>query len=161
MCSLMQSALQRVFFVVLFGTVASAPPPRQISWWWDAPLNASDPEVDGFISFCKEHPTIVTTVIMECGITTCVRNKTRGDCMNNGSPTIPPPTPHVLSLNVTPRSLARSLARSRALSQLCSHVSVGARRWARRGNQRRPATQLPTGATCAEGSWHPCRALAR
>ena len=56
---------------------------RSISWWWTGMhMNATAPEVEGLLSFCREHRDIVTTVIMRCGVLTCCRTGT-GDCGNN------------------------------------------------------------------------------
>ena len=55
---------------------------RQVDWWWSGEdTNASDPAVEGLLSFCKQHRSIVTTVMMRCGVVTCCRTGT-GDCGN-------------------------------------------------------------------------------
>jgi len=45
-------------------------PARHVGWWWDAPATADDPGVDALLGFVKEHPTIVSSVLMLCGPTT-------------------------------------------------------------------------------------------
>jgi hypothetical protein len=62
---------------------------REISWWYSCPATADDPGVDGVIRWAKEHPTIIHTIIMHCGIYTCATNYSapRGgnySCLNNG-----------------------------------------------------------------------------
>jgi hypothetical protein len=53
---------------------------RSISWWWTGMhLNATSPEVEAMLSFCREHRDIVSTLIMRCGVLTCCRAGT-GDC---------------------------------------------------------------------------------
>ena len=70
-------------------------PSREIHWWWSGEgMNASDPAVDGLLSFCTQHRNIVTTVMMRCGLVTCCRTGTgecgnlvgrqTGGCTNNG-----------------------------------------------------------------------------
>jgi hypothetical protein len=55
---------------------------REISWWAE-PLTSGD--ADGLVAFAKAHRSIVTTVILECGILTCVRTgQSWGRCANNG-----------------------------------------------------------------------------
>ena len=45
---------------------------RAISWWWTGMnLNATSPEVDAMLGFCREHRDIVSTLIMRCGVLTC------------------------------------------------------------------------------------------
>lgn len=79
-------------------------PQRQISWWWSSTdsecgnATAPCPEVDALLGFVQAHPSIVTTVIMRCGVVTCCRlhcgdypsspwtsqcDNTRGNCSNN------------------------------------------------------------------------------
>ena len=53
---------------------------RAISWWSE-PLTNGD--VTGLLKFAKAHRSIVTTVILECGVLTCVRTHKFGQCTNN------------------------------------------------------------------------------
>eukprot|EP00038_Savillea_parva_P011118 m.195216 g.195216 ORF g.195216 m.195216 type:complete len:454 (-) comp19427_c0_seq1:180-1541(-) len=57
---------------------------RAISWWWATEWNepANSTRVDALVDFVKAHPTIVTTLIMRCGLVTCCR-KGCDDCPNN------------------------------------------------------------------------------
>ena len=66
-------------------------PPRQVGWWWSSPRGDDpavvDPAVDYLISFATKHRNIVTTMIMHCGVNTCVTNYSlpRGSpCENPG-----------------------------------------------------------------------------
>ena len=47
---------------------------REISWRFGCPQTADDPGVDGVVQWAKAHPRIITTLIMHCGISTCVTN---------------------------------------------------------------------------------------
>ncbi len=58
---------------------------RAISWWAE-PLTAAD--ADGLVSFAKKHRSIVTTVILECGVVTCCRTGT-GQCGNTKNTSLP------------------------------------------------------------------------
>jgi hypothetical protein len=72
----------------ILAATASDRPPRQISWWWTSPDAADDPGVDGLLTFCSDHRSIITTVIMNCGVHTCERNSSthrpNATCLNNG-----------------------------------------------------------------------------
>eukprot|EP01052_Picozoa_sp_SAG31_P025123 SAG31_NODE_2184_length_6244_cov_3.004882_5_plen_582_part_00 len=68
---------------------------RTVSWWWSGMgTNASDPAVRGLLEFCQRHRSIVTTVMMRCGLLTCCHTGTgecgnkvgrrTGGCTNNG-----------------------------------------------------------------------------
>jgi hypothetical protein len=57
-------------------SVAAQPPSKRIGWWWDAPATATDPAVDALLGFVRDHPTIVSSIMMRCGPTT--RNGTVG-----------------------------------------------------------------------------------
>ena len=82
-----RTMVMATLFLVLEST-AHALPTRSIGWWWTAPATASDPAVDAMLTFVKENTGIVSTLIMECGIVTCVHNKSHGadrtQCINNG-----------------------------------------------------------------------------
>ena len=42
------------------------------------------PPLAALCRWVRQNKGVVTTVIMECGVVSCVRNTTRGDCTNNG-----------------------------------------------------------------------------
>ena len=71
--------------------VPGAPPRRAVSWWWSAPRPSASPfgndtATSAMLAFVKANRAIVTTLIMECGVVTCVKNYTapRGSpCLNN------------------------------------------------------------------------------
>lgn len=73
------------FFVGFQPHVVKAVGGRSISWWWVG--DTINPGVDAFLSFCRNHSNIVTTVIMRCGIQTCFRNQSTSKpnikCLNN------------------------------------------------------------------------------
>jgi hypothetical protein len=71
------------------GEAAAAAAARSVGWWWDCPEAADDPKVEGMIAWAKEHKTIVSTIMMNCGVQTCAINYSapRGgnfSCLNNG-----------------------------------------------------------------------------
>lgn len=66
-------------------TGAGAGNNRAISWWAE-PLTGAD--ADGLVAFAKKHRTIVTTVILECGVVTCCRTGT-GECGNEKNSSLP------------------------------------------------------------------------
>ena len=62
---------------------------REIGWWYGCPQTADDPAVAATIAWAKAHPTIIHTIIMNCGVLTCATNHSapRGgnySCLNNG-----------------------------------------------------------------------------
>ena len=71
--------------------IISAPPTvvtgkqRAINWWWvgDNPNMDTKP----FLDFVTKHKNIVTTIIMRCGIATCIKNEStvrpNVKCLNN------------------------------------------------------------------------------
>ena len=76
---------------IVFIIIISAPPTvvtgkqRAINWWWvgDNPNMDTKP----FLDFVTKHKNIVTTIIMRCGIATCIRNEStvrpNVKCLNN------------------------------------------------------------------------------
>ena len=60
---------------------------RSISWWWSSPATADDPGVDGLLNFVSNNTDIVSSVMMRCGVYTCLRNESsarpHATCLNN------------------------------------------------------------------------------
>lgn len=62
---------------------------RQIGWWFDCPKTEDDPGVAGALEWVTAHKSIVSTIMMRCGVFTCDTNHSapRGgtnSCLNNG-----------------------------------------------------------------------------
>jgi outer membrane protein assembly factor BamB len=69
------------------------PVKHEIGWWFGCPKTADDPGVNGVIKWAKEHRRIIHTLIMHCGIYTCLTNYSipvasrkymNNTCLNNG-----------------------------------------------------------------------------
>eukprot|EP01051_Picozoa_sp_SAG22_P015227 SAG22_NODE_1962_length_3242_cov_2.053452_1_plen_265_part_00 len=59
---------------------------RRAVSWWAAPTTAAD--AAALVVFAKEHRSVVTTVILECGVLTCCRTGT-GQCGNEKNTSLP------------------------------------------------------------------------
>ena len=66
-------------------SAGSAGSPRRAVSWWSSPSTPDD--VRGLLAFAQQHRAIVTTVILECGVVTCLRPAgavASENCLNNG-----------------------------------------------------------------------------
>lgn len=74
-----------LFLFCTFLSIVSAK--KSISWWWTSPSTPNDPGVDGFLNFVTNNTDIVSSVIMNCGVVTCIHNRSsvrpHAKCLNN------------------------------------------------------------------------------
>lgn len=106
------------FAAVLGALVAQRPTPqlnptvrRAVGWWWVGDA-AEDADVEAMLKFVTANHDIVSSLIMRCGVVTCVRTKTRGVCTNNNgtggvitgtlSPACKAVIPKLVALGITP-----------------------------------------------------------
>lgn len=82
------AALMALCTVMARGVIGDDSPARTVSWWWTAPEDPEDPEVAGLLSFAKRNTDIISSIMMRCGVYTCIRNESssrpHSTCLNNG-----------------------------------------------------------------------------